>query len=111
MLRMIMLLAMPFFAGAGLACLIGIRRFRYRPLAIPAAGYFAWVGAILLLTGLAGPLSLTHLAIGLGLSALGGVCIVGYGLTYNTGMRALGITPRRLLGFRGRPPPPQLPKP
>jgi hypothetical protein len=111
MLRTIMLLAIPMFACAGIACLVGIRRFRYLPLAIPATGYFSWVGAFLLFTGIAGPLSFTQFLIGLGLSALGGVCIVGYGLTYNPKMKALGITPRRLLGFNGNSSPPQIPPP
>jgi len=105
-----MLLALPLFAGAAIACLARIYRFRYWPLAIPAVGYLSWVGAFLLFTGLAGPLSLGHLGMGLGLAALGGACIVGYGLTYNRTMKALGITPKRLLGLKG-PVLPRLPPP
>jgi hypothetical protein len=106
-----MLLALPVFAGAAVACLAGIYRFRYWPLAIPAAGYLSWVGAFVLFTGLAGPLSLMHLGMGLGLAALGGACIVGYGLTYNRTMKTLGITPKRLLGLKSGPVPPTLPPP
>ncbi len=46
-IQLLMLLAVPLFTWAGVACLIGIRRFHYPPLAIPAIGYLSWVVSFL----------------------------------------------------------------
>lgn len=102
MVRILMFLAIPLFGWAGLACLVGIRRFHYLPLAIPAVGYLSWTASLLLVLGVAGPPTIPTLITGSVLGLLGGICIVGYGLTFNPRMKALGITPKRILGIQRR---------
>lgn len=97
-----MLLTIPVFTWAGLACFLGIRRFHYPPLAIAGTGYLSWVASFLLFLGVAGPLALPRLFAALGLTLFGAICVVGYAFTYNEKMKALGITPRRILGLQGR---------
>ncbi|MGH7547955.1 MAG: hypothetical protein ACREMM_07265 [Gemmatimonadales bacterium] len=103
MIRVLMLLAIPVFTWAGLGCFLGIRRFRYPPLAIPGTGYLSWVASFVLFLGVGGPLTLPKLFAALGLTLFGALCILGYAFTYNAKMKALGITPRRILGLQGRP--------
>jgi len=98
--RIIMLATIPLFTWTGIACYLGVLRFRYPPLLILGTGYLAWVGSFLLFLGVGrnvtAPLPLLPAAI---LFLLGVAGIFGYRLTFYPRMKARGITPKRLFGF------------
>ena len=93
------------FTWTGLACLVGVLRFRYPPLLILGAGYLSWVVAFLLwprarVQAIGG--TWTSFIICAALGVIGALCIFGYRLSFYQRMKAAGITPRRLFGFGAR---------